>query len=517
MKILVRQGERCVVVPAEGRMLLSEAIRLAGIPHDMPCGGSGRCGKCRVRVSGAVSALSARERGLLAGANPGERLSCLAWAEGDCAVEVRSEGMDAVTAGQMPRLTDEPMGSNLGAAVDIGTTTVAVYLYDFAAGALLAQETFKNPQGIYGADVISRIQAEMDGQGEHMQRLIAGSIERTLVAMLEAAGRSAGEVDAMVVTGNATMLSLLARVSCAPLSHAPFALEEFFGRSLRAEEVGFSALSCAVYLPRAVSAFVGSDITCAMLSSDFSALEGPAILCDIGTNGEMAIVRDGARFACSTAAGPAFEGAGIAFGSVAKAGAIDRVWLEDGRVRCTTLYGAPAVGLCGSGLIDAVAAFLDAGLIDETGLIDEENEVWAGCLCQYEDQPALRLGESGVLLTQKDVRAVQLAKSAVCSGLESLMQATGTRPEEVRALLIAGGFGAFLDRKSAARIGLIPRALADKASAVGNAAGMGALKLLLGKEYEKESVLLASNTQVLDLSTSPYFMERYVENMMFEG
>ena len=518
MMATIVDGAQRQTVEFEGETLLSALLAQAGYPQDLPCGGKGKCGKCRVKATGALSPASAQEIKLLGqdALTAGERLCCLARAVGDVRVELHKKAeVEAVAFGQMPVLSASPLAATLGAAVDVGTTTVAVYLYDCVRGALLGQDTFKNPQQIFGADVISRIEAYMRGEHIALQGALASKLESTLLALLDSAQRKEQELDAMVITGNTTMMDILTLTDVTPLSRSPFAIDAFFGESYPAEALGFANLSASVYIPRTISAFVGSDITCAALSCAIDGAQKPTMLVDIGTNGEMAIAHKGALHACSTAAGPAFEGAGITFGSVARAGAIDRVWLEDGRMAYTTLHGEPAVGLGGSGLIDAVAALLEAGLIDDTGAIDEGCEAYEAYLTEWEDQPAVRIGDSDILLTQKDVRAVQLAKSAICSGLTSLMHEINLCEEDIDKLYIAGGFGAFIRMESAAAIGLIPQSLAARAVAVGNAAGMGALSMLLDRDACARGADLAARMQVLELSSSPYFMDQYVENMMF--
>lgn len=504
-------------IRCEGELLLSDAIRMAGFSHDMPCGGKGNCGKCRVNAWGSISEITAREHALMGGTQTkGERLSCLTYALGDCTVVLPNADIDAVTLGELPLPSDSPMGTGLGVAVDIGTTTVAVYLYDFANKQLIGQDTFKNPQQVYGADVISRIQAQMDGHGAQLQRLVVQEIEQMVLALCAKIGRTAAQVDSVVITGNTAMLYLITGTDARPLSCAPFEITEHFGRYVDATLMGFSSIKCSAYLPHVISAFLGGDVTCAMLSCKITGAQSPVVLIDIGTNGEMVLVQNGTCRACSTAAGPAFEGAGITHGMPARSGAIDKVWVSGERIEYTTLHKQKAIGLCGSGVIDAVAAFLTAGLIDHTGAICTDNEDYADYLDEMNGMPALRVGDSGIWLTQADVRAIQLAKSAICAGLESLLHAGGVALSQVERLIIAGGFGAFINVQSAAAIGLIPQSLAEKSVAVGNAAGMGALSLLLDATLAKDCAAIVSNTQQVELSTSAYFIDRYIQNMMFE-
>ena len=249
-----------------------------------------------------------------------------------------------------------------------------------------------------------------------------------------------------------------------------------------------------------MNAFVGADITCAVLASGMCDRNETALLCDVGTNGEIALWKDGALFVSSTAAGPAFEGAGISCGVSSVRGAIDRVWTEHDRVCVHTIGDAPAVGVCGSGLIDAVAAFLDTEQIDETGAMEAD---------------ALPLAE-GIMLTRADVRAVQLAKAAIAAGILTLMETAGVSPDEVSAVYIAGGFGSHLNVDSAARIGLIPPALAKRVKVLGNAALTGAARLLLDRREHDRAREIARRARHVALGGNPRFNERYMDQMFFE-
>lgn len=516
MQITIQSETGVKTVQAEAPILLSEAIRQSGLAFAMPCGGRGKCGKCAVQAAGRLSAPSQSERETLGPKwGQGYRLACLARAEGDCAVTLASTGEASIlTEGRLPAFALEPAGSRYGFAVDIGTTTVAVYFYELAQGRLLRRASFPNPQASYGADVISRVQAALEGEAEPLSRLILTGLSDCFARLCEETGVRPSEVDAIVLTGNTAMLYLLCKQDVTPLSRAPFVIAEYYGGEAGVRFERFP--EARALLPRCISAFVGADITCCILSSDMYREEN-AIAVDIGTNGEMALSHGSGLFCCSTAAGPAFEGAGITMGTAAVEGAVSRVFAQEDSIGYETIGGAPACGICGSGLIDAVAVCLACGMIDETGRIEpEEENPFARYCTEYEGQPAIRLGESGVILTQKDVRAVQLAKSAICAGILSLLHEAGVAPGAVSTLYLAGGFGSVIRPESAAAIGLFPAALAPKTVALGNAAGMGAILYLLSQEKAAQGDALAKEARTLELSTSDYFMEQYVENMLFE-
>ena len=315
---------------------------LSDILHgEKPCGGHGKCGKCRVIARGQLSPLTDAERRILSvdEIDSGVRFACLTYATGDCEIESCSQAASAriVTEGALPIVSLDPLFSRYGVAIDIGTTTLAARLYD-TQGTLLSEASDLNPQAKWGADVVSRIEAALDGKDEALARSIRKALTDTLSVLAHKANIRAEEIDGVVITGNTVMLSLLTEDSVEPFSHAPFAVSRFFGETITADDLTLTCLAPAtpVYLPPCISAFVGADITCAMLATQLC--EGnTALLADIGTNGEMALWHDGKLTVCSTAAGPAFEGVGISMGMRGADGAIDKVTLSEGTLQAHIL------------------------------------------------------------------------------------------------------------------------------------------------------------------------------------
>ena len=474
---------------------LAQVLADAGLSHAHPCGGHGTCGKCAVRVTGALSPMSETERRALtcAGydANGGYRLSCSAEAVGDVTLyyNTTTPHLQGLLAGFSRdfSLCPPQMTNGIGMAVDIGTTTVAAYLYDLKNGKQLAARCLENPQKAHGADVISRIGYALTGGGEQL----SGEMRSCLDTLAADLSREAG-VDLPGVTvavGNTAMLHLLTNTDPAPLAAAPFAVKRVFG-----EWVG----NC--YYPRCISAYVGADMTAAILASGMCrSADQTALLLDVGTNGEMALWHDGKLLCCSTAAGPAFEGAGVSCGSLAIPGAVCRVDVRDGAMRCETIDGLSATGLCGTGLIDAVAALLSLGVLEDSGFMED-------------DAP---LGDSGLVLTRSDIRQVQLAKAAIRAGIDTLLCEAGIAYEQLDAVYLAGGFGSYLHPDTCAAIGMIPSELIGKIKVLGNAAGQGASLMLLSREELLAAEEIARCARTVELSASAVFMEKYVESMMF--
>ena len=467
---------------------LDAALEQAGFAIPRPCGGRGVCGKCAVALQGSVSEPNEAEQ------KAGTRLSCQAILLGDARVtlaDTRKTEQIAVSGIDTP-IDLSPMEGRLGAAVDIGTTTLALKLYDLRMGTVLGEAAMLNPQTSVAADVMGRISAAMAGQLEKMRQQIVDAIGQLLHTACETAGQPESAVDKLVLTGNTTMLYLLTGRDPESLSHAPFQADTLFGNWT-------TVLGKDTYLPSCMNAFVGADITCAVLASGMTETAATSLLCDIGTNGEIALWKDGRLYVTSTAAGPAFEGAGISCGCGSINGAIDRVWVKDGAIQAHTIGETPAVGICGSGLIDAIAAFLAIEEIDETGAMES-------------DELPLR---DGIALEPRDVRAVQLAKAAIAAGIETLMESAGTSCDQITTLYIAGGFGSHLNVASAAAIGLIPQELVSKVKVIGNASLSGSIRLLLNRPSLSAAEAIAQNSSHVNLGGNPRFNEHYMEQMFF--
>ncbi len=483
----------------------SRGITLSELVNgEKPCGGHGKCGKCKVIARGELSEITEAERELLSTSEleRGVRLACIAKACGDCTVESLAAADEAsiLTASSELWGDIKPSFKKYGVAIDIGTTTLAARLYG-KDGTLLSECSRLNPQSEFGGDVISRIEAALGGKAELLSKAVLGAIDGMTEDLALRASISEKEIDSLVITGNTVMLSLLVGENVEPFSHAPFDAKRLFGETLTAAELGITKADpdASVYLPPCISAFVGADTVCALLATALCG-QDRAMLVDIGTNGEMALWHNGRLTVCSTAAGPAFEGVGISMGMRGSRGAIDKVSSSEGELCVHVIGDSQAVGICGSGLVDAAATMLELEIIDETGFL--------------EDDPFI-LSES-VSLTAKDVRMLQLAKSAICAGLLTLAESQGVDMSEVTALFIAGGFGHYLNKENAARIGLLPQRLAEISEAVGNAALGGASMLLMNSELREEAERMASRADTLELSTSPIFSEKFMLGMMFE-
>lgn len=487
-ELTVRRGHQVFTLPFDAPAPLSPLLERAGLAVAKPCGGRGVCGKCAVLAEGEVSLPEAAEMRL------GARLACRLTLLGNACITLPGEQcMAQIETGRSTVLKPvRPMPGRAGAAIDIGTTTLALALYDLTTGKRLATAAMPNPQLSVAADVIGRIDAAMHGAGDRLRQSLEAALNTLLVSACARAEQDPRQVASLVVTGNTTMLYLLTGREPSSLARAPFEADHLFDGEI-------TLLGRSAYLPPCLHAFVGADTVCALLAAGLTEKNETALLCDIGTNGELALWHGGRLRVASTAAGPAFEGAGISCGCGSIPGAIDRVWVQEGSLRLSTIGGGAPVGLCGSGLVDAVAALLALGIIDETGAMEGEGYTLA----------------EGVRLLPQDIRAVQLAKAAMAAGTAALLNSAACTGDRVETLYVAGGFGSHLEPASAAAIGLLPPVLLRRVKGLGNAALDGAAMLLLDTSLRQKLRSLKACTEHVRLDGNGFFSSRYIEEMLF--
>jgi uncharacterized 2Fe-2S/4Fe-4S cluster protein (DUF4445 family) len=419
-----------------------------------------------------------------------------------------------------------PGSRPLGVGLDLGTTTLVAILVDLGTGERLGSRSELNAQRPFGADVISRIAAASDPGGlEALRSRITSQVSSMALALAEGAGARPEDIACFAIAGNTTMLHLLAGAPPDAIARSPFAPAFLSRRTESAAALGLARHpGCAAILLPGLSAYVGADILAGLAAIGFHEAEGRSLFLDLGTNGEIAFGGKGGILCCATAAGPAFEGAGIEKGVGGVAGAIDSVWAEDGALRFGTIGDAPAAGICGSGLIDALAALLDCGIVDETGRMVDEAEAralapaLASLIADGKRGPLVYLDRPrGIYLSQADVRAAQLAKAAIAAGIDTLLRVAGAELADVDRIYMAGGFGSLLDLRSAARIGLLPARLADRAIVVGNASAAGATAACLSRRGLEDCDRARAASSYVELSSRPDFNEFYVERMFFPG
>ena len=423
-----------------------------------------------------------------------------------------------------------------GVAFDIGTTTVVGMLWNFKDNTLVDVEARTNYQSNYGSDVISRIQfCNQDNENiSLMQEKVISCFNDILEDIYVRNQILPQHVYDVTVVGNTTMSHLVLGVHPKSMARTPFAPVFCDAQNLTAKELGIRVNPRAnVFLLPNIAGHVGSDIVGMMLSTHIYKLNGNHIAIDIGTNGEVVAIKDGKMLCCSTAAGPAFEGASIHHGMRAAAGAVEKVSIEkdskgNNLIAIKTIDNASPVGLCGSGLIDAVATLLDVGIIEPSGrMLSQEEAEEEGIaasitkqIISFENHPAFILAHRGndepVILTQQDIREVQLAKGAILAGMQTLMKTLGMKEKDIDSIMLAGAFGNYIDKRSALRIGLFPQVPEGKIISVGNAAGAGASMALLSDAEREKASEIAQVTEHIELSMNMDFQEFYMYAMTFE-
>lgn len=513
----------------DGETILAHALR-AGVPLLAPCGGEGRCGKCRVVASGSTR--GGDDPGLL---SPGEiraglRLACRCVPlSGGVTARVLPESRPARLAAYIdgremaedgpfvPLHPASARGRPLGAAVDLGTSTLAGALVDLADGAVLARAAVDNPQMACGEDLISRIVygEENEGGFVFLRRLLLGGIER-LVADLRAAAAREGEIVEVVASGNTVMSHVLYGLSPASIRKAPYrpVLREYPETTGRLLGIDAAAPARWRIFP-SVGGFVGGDVVADILASGLHRDETVSLLFDVGTNGEVVLGSRTFRIACSSSAGPAFEGGEVACGMRAYPGAIETVRIEPGSrtPSWTVLGGGKPAGLCGSGILDLCAELFRTGIIDRTGRIVAsegadiaDTERGKAYVLVGADRSATG---ARIALTASDIKSVMRTKAALCAAADALLAAVGLSREDVSRVFIAGGFGNFIDLRSALTLGVFPPFPLSSFVPLGNASLAGAIGALRSRRRFREAVDLAAGTAYHDLSSDPGFMDLY--------
>lgn len=512
------QKEICVTEEKTVLELLQENI--PGLPS--PCGGRGNCGKCKIRVIDGALSVTVSDRAYFSGEElrDGWRLACQAYPVADLEIWVGFEDETEMQAGESALNAER---ENVGLpgkdyanerryafAVDIGTTTVAIALLYLPEGIRIMTRTALNPQRRFGADVITRIQKASGGMAKELQTLIIEELERLMGVMLKEGQIGWNDVERVCVTGNTTMLHILRGYPCEGLGQLPFAPYTVVSECLDIKNVFPNTNAQAeVLIGPGISAFVGNDIVSGLQAVGMGNAKGKRMFIDLGTNGEMAIRNGELLLTASTAAGPALEGGNILWGTGSIPGAVCGADFREDRLCVRTILGKNPIGICGSGVIELAAEFTGKGIIDETGLLVEE---WFA-----DGYPVVRRADGRqIVLTQRDIREIQLAKAAIRAGIHALLMAAQMTPEDVEEVCLAGGFGYGLNIAKATLIGMFPQIFEKKVKAVGNSALEGAESLALNPDRLLNQEVIAKATRNLELSSDPVFGEMYMNAMMFE-
>jgi uncharacterized 2Fe-2S/4Fe-4S cluster protein (DUF4445 family) len=461
---------------------------------EFPCGGKGSCGKCKVKVlQGEIHTDSEHRRKLQElGLNPDWRLACKSVAEGDLVLEV----------GQYEEMiqADDSLFSFLsrpgyGVAVDLGTTTLVAQLVDLSTAKVLAVETALNPQRKWGSDLISRLESALAGNGPMLTQEIREEIGCMLQKLFS--GRAIF-IERLVIVGNTVMQHFFAGSDSRPLAFYPFESPELGAKRFSASELQWKIDCKEIIFYPSIGSFVGSDVLAGIHATGMWCRKEFSVLVDLGTNGEIVVGNSELLLCASTAAGPAFEGAKISMGMLATTGAISSVTDTGEGISCSVIGNVPASGLCGSGLIDAVAVLLDNGMLGNFG------EILSG-----DTEIALT---DKVTLTARDVQEFQLAKAAIAAGLSILIRKLEITSEEISHIYIAGAFGNYINLEKMVRTGMMDFPL-DRFRKLGNSALIGA-KMFLFSEMNIPEEILAITSHV-NLESEQDFQDIFVDRLSF--
>ena len=515
---------------------VGELLLRHGIYIDQPCGGTGLCGKCRVILSGTVPEPTSKDKKIFSEEELtlGFRLACQTKAFGGMKITIPaqdSQSIKVLDTFENRTHTAAPCRSDNGSgiAVDIGTTTIVAYLVDLCTGMTLAAASAINPQTSFGADVISRISYIGDDPHKlsELQKAVTKQINSLIKEVFSKTGRKPSEKDSIAVAGNTTMEHIFAGISPESIGKSPFKPQFYDSLEFEASELGIEAeKGVKVKLLPNIYGFVGGDIVSGIIYTGMNRSEELSLLVDIGTNNEMVLGNKDFMLCCSAAAGPALEGAKIKMGMRAAPGAIDSIKINGSGIKITTINDMPPVGICGSGLVDAVSELLKAGVITQSGRFADKEELEEHMSGRFKGEKGKDLsfilaaeGEYAnnpeVGITQKDIREIQLAKGAIAAGAQILLDVAGKKLDQIKNVYLAGAFGNYIDIENAVRISILPDVARERIHPVGNSAGAGACLMLKDPSLWDTAAHIIKRAKHIELANHKDFQEIFVGSMTF--
>jgi uncharacterized 2Fe-2S/4Fe-4S cluster protein (DUF4445 family) len=531
-------------IKATNGQTLFQALARAGIQLRSECGGKGVCTKCLVRIQKEPDTEKYRPAAKDPSRQPShlvEHLACQSEIQGNLAVDIPFTSLAPAEVIAKPTLIRRfgptrtaPIPaitrSGYGLAVDLGTTTIAQFLCDLAQGEVLTSGSVRNPQLIFGDDVVSRISSVASDHANlaRMQELVVAALEECMEALAHQCGIETYDIGRAVVVGNSCMIHLFLGMDPSSMGTHPYQPTFTSAKKVAAADLGIAKLhpETPVHTLPLISGFLGCDVVAAAMASDLDLRDDGVLMLDVGTNGEVMLSAGGHLSAVSCATGPALEGAAITHGMHAVSGAVDAVRINpvNGSVGYSLIQREPeeprkAAGICGSGILSAIAALLKARVILKSGRFNMESNhpnlrrngdgTVEFVLVSAEDTQ----GGMDITLTQQDIRAVQFAKGALFAGITLLCREA--RIELPQRLLLAGAFGTLLNKKDAITIGMLPRLSENAVETVGNAAGEGAILAVLHSESAERAQEIARRTRVVDLASHPDFQKVFVSALVF--
>jgi uncharacterized 2Fe-2S/4Fe-4S cluster protein (DUF4445 family) len=413
---------------------------------------------------------------------------------------------------------NSPADKNIGLAIDLGTTKVAGYIINLETGEKIASDGIINPQVLYGDDVISRITAAMKSPDSavKLQKLIVKGINDLAKQLCASVNSNVNTIKETVIVCNTAMHHLLLRLPVKQLALSPFIPAVSNSLDIKAREIGLEASPGSyIHILPNIAGYVGADHVAAILSSNIVNDTGPSVIMDIGTNTEISLHFNKTITAVSCASGPAFEGAHIKNGMRATSGAIEKVLIENGNISYQTIGNTKPIGICGSGMLDALAQMYHAGIVDKSGRLNKEHKhvLTEKGLAQFILADISETeNQHPIVIAQKDIRELQLAKAAIRAAIKVLLQENNFTEQDVQRIIIAGAFGTYIDINSAKTIGLVPQLPNSKFHQIGNAAGMGAVLSLISMGKRRETEEIAKKAKYIELADNKYFMKSFIDS-----
>ena len=509
---------------------LLQTLLDAGIFVDNACSGKGICGKCKVKVlNGSLSEASETEKKVLKEQElaDGIRLSCLAEVTGDVEIALlqKERKHKVLTGGYIPEFQRDVYESGYGVAIDIGTTTVVTALIDLQTGKEIANASMINAQKHFGLDVLTRITYEYENSetgARELQEAIVKSINAMLGEVCQEAGVNQRDIREIDVAANCTMMHMLLGVDARSIGRAPYKPEFLSAQTLPAKEIGIEAgENTILYCLPQVSAYIGADIVAGAYVCEMQKAKGNVLFIDIGTNGEIVLASKGKLLCCSCAAGPALEGMNISSGMRATEGAVEDVEISEKGISLKVIGDQTPVGICGSGILAVLRELLKSGIVKKTGVfvkkdkLEETDYRYSMIRMNGTKREFILKEEPELLITQGDVRQVQLAKGAILSGFTALCKKAGIQMEELDKVMIAGQFGAHLPADSLTGTGILPKVVEDKLVYVGNSSKTGAYMTLMSEKIKREMEELAEKMEYMELAETENYERIFTECMIF--
>lgn len=504
IRVKVQNGTELKTITLHEHESLMDSLIREGYYINAVCGGKGRCGKCKVQVISGNASVSSEDKLFFSEKEleSGHRLSCTLYPTENLTIafSLDDESDFDIVSDYSDIVKSTSDTKEYQIAIDIGTTTIAFQLLNKSA--ICHTVTTINHQRRYGADVVSRIQASIDGKGIELKESIKTDLANGILRLCSEYNTDIEQITKIVIACNTTMGHLLMGYDCESLGKYPFTPVNIDLITGTAKDIIGLESNAKVELLPGISTYVGGDIVAGLYAYDFDRTDEICLLVDLGTNGEMALGNREKILVTSTAAGPAFEGGNISCGTGSVDGAICSVKLDGTNLKIQTIHDKTPVGICGTGVVELTAELLKNGLIDETGLLDDE---------YFENGFAVA---PEIVFTQKDIRELQLAKAAIRAGAETLILKYGISKNQISKVYIAGGFGYRLDTEKAIAIGMLPEEFADRTQAIGNSSLAGAVKYL--NESPQSLQRLIDISQEINLSTDKDFNGFYMNAMMLE-